>query len=141
MKALGEILHPAHEDSVPHLAGFVAGHARSAGFPDQRVREIELSLKEAISNILRFSCSDGDCEIRIICSLDNAGRFALIISDNGKPFNVLLEADPFLTPDAALASDQRPSTKIMKRSIGNIEYKRFENKNILTFIVAAPSTT
>jgi len=141
MKVLGETSHPAREDSVPYLIEFVSEHAKNMGFPDQKLKEIDLSLKEALGNILRFSCVDEHFEIRIVCSLDNAGRFVLIISDNGEPFNVFLEADPFLTPDAASASDQRPSTKIMKRFIGNIEYKRFENKNILTFIVQAPSTT
>lgn len=139
MKVLGETSHPAHEDSVPYLIEFVSEHAKNLGFPDQKVREIDLSLREALSNILRFSCGDGHYELRIVCSLDNAGRFVLIISDNGEPFNMLLESDPFLTPDAALASDQKPSTKIMKRLIKNIEYKRFENKNVLTFTVPAMS--
>lgn len=139
MKVLGETIHPAHEDSVPLLAEFVAEHAKNTGFPDQRMREIDLSLKEALSNILRFSCGDGDYEIRISCVLDNAGRFVIIISDNGGPFNVLFETDTFLASDVASASDQRPSMKVMKRFIGNIEYKRFENKNVLTFIVQAPS--
>jgi len=141
MKVLGETSHPAREDSVPYLVEFVSEHAKNTGFPDQRLREIDLSLKEALGNILRFPCGDGDYEIRIACVLDNAGRFVIIISDNGVPFNVLLETDAFLASDVALASDQRPSMKVMKRFIGNIEYKRFENKNILTFIVQAPSTT
>ena len=139
MNVLGETTHPAHEDSIPLLAEFVSIHAKNTGFPDQKLREIDLSLKEALGNIIHFPCSNGDYEIRVSCVLDNAGRFVIIISDNGVPFNVLLETDAFLASDVALASDQKPSMKIMKRFIGNIEYKRFENKNILTFIVQSPS--
>jgi anti-sigma regulatory factor (Ser/Thr protein kinase) len=140
VKVLGETTHPAHEDSIPLLAEFVSGHAKDTGFTDQRLEEIDLSLKEALDNIIHFPCSDGDCEIHLSCVLDNAGRFVIIISDNGVPFNVLFETDTFLASDAVSASDRKPSMKLMKRYIGNIEYKRYENKNILTFIVRTPSS-
>jgi len=141
MEPLGEISRPANEGSVPDLAEFISERMKDSGFPDQRIQEIVLSMKEAIGNILRFSCGGGDREVQLACSLDNAGRFAITISDNGGPFNMLLEADTFLTPDDALTSGQRPSTKVMKRFIGNIEYKRSENRNVLSFIFQAPSTT
>ncbi len=139
MEALGEISRPANEGSVPDLAEFISEHMKNSGFPDQRIQEIVLSMKEAIGNILRFSCGGGDCELHIACSLDNTGKLVITISDNGRPFNMLIEADPFLTPDDVLTADGRPSTKVMKRFIGNIECKRYEGKNIIAFTIQPPA--
>jgi len=141
MEPLGEISRPAKEDSIPDLIAFISEHMKDSGFPDQRMQEIMLSMKEAIGNILRFSCGGGDCEIQIACSLDNAGKLVITISDNGRPFNMLIESDPFLTPDDILTTNGRPSTKVMKRSVGNIECKRYEGKNIIAFTIQKPPAT
>ncbi|HOE18486.1 MAG TPA: ATP-binding protein [Syntrophorhabdaceae bacterium] len=139
MEALGEISRPANAGSVNDFAEFVSEHLKDSGFSDQRTQEVVLSMKEALGNILRFSCSGGDYIIEIACSLDNMGKLVITINDNGKPFNMLIESDPFLTPDDALTTDERPSTKIMKRSVGNIECKRYEDKNITTFTLQPPA--
>jgi anti-sigma regulatory factor (Ser/Thr protein kinase) len=129
-----EITQPARIDSIPVLVEFASAHARETGFHDKIVSDIGDAVEEALHNITRFACCEGIGDITISCSIhDNSALFINII-DTGTPFNMLLastfpEAEDFLEPG------QKPSTKLMKRAIKNIEYKRDANRNILIFIV------
>ena len=130
-----EITVSARADSVAVLIEFVSTHAWECGFQDDAIVKINLAVEEALDNILYFACSNGEGEIRISCSIHNSGALQINIADTGKPFNVLLsgtfpEADDFTEPG------RKPSTKVMKKVIKNVEYRREIDKNVLIFIVS-----
>jgi anti-sigma regulatory factor (Ser/Thr protein kinase) len=130
-----EITVSARADSVAALIEFVSTHAWECGFQDEAINKINLAVKEALDNILYFACSNGEGEIRIVCSIHNSGALQINIADTGKPFNVLLsgtfpEADDFTEPG------RKPSTKVMKKVIKNVEYRREIDRNVLIFIVS-----
>ncbi len=133
---LGEALFPAEMGSVDSSIEFAADHARRRGFTVDRIEEIKKVLNEALRNIIRFAFENASGEIKVSCNLDKFGKFVLAIVDSGKPFNMLLEDDPFigsLNPDT---HGPRLSTKTMKRFSSNIEYKRLENRNHLIITLA-----
>jgi anti-sigma regulatory factor (Ser/Thr protein kinase) len=133
-----EITQPALADAIPTLVEFVSTHAWEAGFEDERIREIGLAVEEALQNIVSFACADGTGEIRITCDVRDSGALIIEIVDTGAPFNMLLvgtfpEAEDFFEPGKA------PSTKIMKKAIKDIEYRRGSDRNTLVFTVTPDS--
>ena len=129
-----EITKPARSDMIPDLVEFVSKHAWEAGFDDEKIRQINLAVEEALGNIVQFACCDGKSEITISCSVHDSGAIIIHITDTGVPFNMLIassfpEAGDFAKPG------QIPSTKMMKKGIGNIEYRRAANRNMLIFTI------
>ena len=135
-QVLGEEMLPAETGSIEKFIEFASKHARLHGFTDNRINEIREVLTEALSNIIQFTFDDSKGEIKVSCNVDKFGKFVLAIVDSGKPFNMLLEDDPFigsLNPDPR---GPRLSTKRIKRFSSNIEYKRLENRNHLIITLA-----
>ncbi|HOV90894.1 MAG TPA: ATP-binding protein [Syntrophorhabdaceae bacterium] len=135
MEILGEVKKPAVIESLIPLMGFVENHIGFMNFKDEQCKDICLAVEEALKNTLYHGNFTGDTEITITFRLDNLGRFQIVISDHGAPFNMLL-AD-VLPEEYGHVKGDKPSisTKVMKRVIKDIEYKRIENKNVLTFTV------
>lgn len=133
---LGEHTGEARMESIGDFVSFAASHARDRQFTDERIEEIRRVLVEALSNIINFTFGEGPGEIRVSCNLDKFGKFVLAIVDSGKPFNMLLEDDPFIGAMESPSDSPRPTTKTIKRFSSNIEYKRLENRNHLIITLA-----
>ncbi len=135
MEILGEIKRPAVVESLMPLMDFVENQIGFMNFKDEHIKNICLAVEEALKNTLYHGKFSGDTEITITFRLDNLGRFQIVISDHGAPFNMLL-AD-VLPEEYGDSKGDKPSisTKVIKRVIKDIEYKRIENKNVLTFTI------
>ena len=129
-----EITKPARLDVIPALVEFVSTHAWEAGFDDEKIGLINLAVEEALGNIVRFACCEGESEITISCNVHESGAIIIHITDTGVPFNMLI-ASSFPEAGDFAKQGQIPSTKMMKKGIGNIEYRRAANKNMLIFTV------
>lgn len=133
---LGEEILPAETGSIEKFIDFASEHARMRGFSDNRINEIREVLTEALGNIINFTFDDSKGEIKVSCNVDKFGKFVLAVVDSGKPFNMLLEDDPFIGSLNPVAGESRLTTKRMKRFSSNIEYKRLENRNHLIITLA-----
>jgi anti-sigma regulatory factor (Ser/Thr protein kinase) len=98
--------------------------------------QITRVLREALTNIITFTFDDAPGEMKVSCNIDKFGKFVLAIVDSGKPFNMLLEDDPFIGSLGPTTDTPRLTTKTMKRFSSNIEYKRLENRNHLIITLA-----
>ena len=129
-----EIKEHAGAEAVPLLLDFVSRHAWEAGFDEEKIKQISLAVEEVLGNILQFACCEGENDITINFSVHDSGACIISIIDTGKPFNMLI-ASSF--PEAGDFAEQGkiPSTKIVKKFIGNIEYRRDVNRNILILTV------
>ncbi|HOW53020.1 MAG TPA: ATP-binding protein [Syntrophorhabdaceae bacterium] len=135
-QVLGEYTGEAKTASIDTFIEFAASHARDRQFTGDRIDEIDRVLREVLTNIINFTFDRGPGEIKVSCNLDKFGKFVLAIVDSGKPFNMLLEDDPFIGAMEAANDKPRPTTRTMKRLSSNIEYKRLENKNHLIITLA-----
>lgn len=135
-QVLGETAHPAETGSIDTFIEFASKHARARGFADSRIDEIKKVLGEALRNIVQFTFDKSPGEIKVSCNIDKFGKFVLAIIDSGKPFNMLLEDDPFIGSLNPGPAAPHPSTKTIKRFSSNIEYKRLENRNHLVITLA-----
>jgi anti-sigma regulatory factor (Ser/Thr protein kinase) len=129
-----ELTKPALADEIPTLVKFVSTHAWEAGFEDERIREIGRAVEEALRNIVQFSCADGTGEIRISCEVHDSGALLITIVDTGKPFNMLL-VETFPETKDFFEPGRTPSTRIIKKVIKNIEYRRGSDRNTLVFTI------
>jgi serine/threonine-protein kinase RsbW len=136
MGMLGELSTTADVGSVEEIVEFVAGHARSLGFSDQKTVQLSSAVTEAMQNIIDHAYHGTPGEVHVSCKEDQGGRFVITISDSAEPLNVLLGDDPWPSQHAGKAPSKGPSTALMKRFAGNIEYRRMDGKNMLTFTIA-----
>jgi len=135
-EVLGEETLAAEIGFIDKFIEFATEHARRRGFADNRIDEIKKVLSEALRNVIQFTFDDSPGEIKVSCNIDKFGKFVLAIVDSGKPFNMLLEDDPFINSLNPDPQGPRLSTKTMKRFSSNIEYKRLENRNHLIITLA-----
>ena len=133
-----EIIQPALTDAIPTLVEFVSSHAWEAGFGDARIREIGLAVEEALQNIVTFACPDGTGEIRMSCDVHESGALIITIVDTGVPFNMLL-AGTFPETEDFFEPAKTPSTRVMKKVIQNIEYRRGSDRNTLVCTITPTS--
>ena len=135
-QVLGEYTSEATMGSVDGFIEFACTHARQREFMDDRIDEIKRVLREALTNIIAFTFDSAPGDIKVSCNLDKFGKFVLAIVDSGKPFNMLLEDDPFIGSLEPTPGAPRLTTKTLKRFSSNIEYKRLENRNHLIITLA-----
>ncbi|MCX8023258.1 MAG: ATP-binding protein [Syntrophorhabdaceae bacterium] len=131
---IDEMTMPARESSIPALVKFVGAHVKECGFGEKRVQEIELATEEALKNIVEFACSGRDGEIKISCVTHDSGALIINIIDNGAPFNMLL-AGAFPETEDFFEPGRVPSTKLIKKAIKNIEFRRGPDTNTLVFTI------
>jgi anti-sigma regulatory factor (Ser/Thr protein kinase) len=133
-EVITDLLERSSMEAIPRMVDFILEHAREAGFEKGRIADIGAAIEEAFTNIVTFSCPEGEGDIKISCTIHEMGSLIVNIVDTGKPFNMLF----FTTfPEVEGEEDKarRPSTAVMKRVLKNIEYRRDANRNILIFTV------
>lgn len=133
---IGEIARPAQMAAVPDLLKFVASIERQEGFGDDRIKEIETALREALVIIVESAKKETSGDIVVTCKHDHWGKFVIVISDTGEPFNILLADVVFFGEKSPVDEGRRDSARLIKRMIDNIEQKRADETNILTFTVS-----
>ena len=133
---LGEMSRPAAMAALPQFFDFVASIERQEGFSDERIKQIESALKAALENVVTRAYRSRSGEIKITCRHDPWGKLLIIITDTGEPVNILLGDVVFAGEEPGGDEKMRASARLLKRMIDNIEYKRVEQENTLTFFVS-----
>ena len=94
--------------------------------------KIELSIEEAVENVVQYAYEGGIGWLEAGTSLDNQSLILTIeLRDAGVPFNPLEKADP----DITLAADERPvgglGIYLCKSMMDRISYRYEDGNNIL----------
>lgn len=129
---------PARLDSLPHGLALVVQYATAAGFPPQRVLEIELAVEEALANICLYAYPDHSGEVEVHCRQHEARHLLIEIIDSGIPFDILARPAPDFTVDAA----QRPlgglGIPFIRALMDHTTYHREGARNILRLMALLP---
>ncbi len=133
---IGEISRSAAPSAVPELMEFVATIERQEGFSTERTEEIGKALKEALHVVITKAYGGKGGEVKIACRHDAWGKLVIIIVDSGAPLNILLSDAVFPGEEPMGDATLRASARLIKRVIDNIEYKRVDNENTLSFFVS-----
>ncbi len=132
---LGEIRRPANMDSLPDLVEFVGSIERQQNLSEKRIEEVGTALREAVANVVQHAYKGRDGEIAIACRLDYWGKLLIQVTDKGDPFNILIADVSFGGEEDPMDAKKKASARLIKRLVDNIEYKRVEQMNVLTFTV------
>ena len=129
------ITFPARIDSLPRALALVVECVTAAGFPPQRVMEIELAVEEALANICLYAYPESSGEVEIRCTQDATRHLVIELIDAGIPFDMLARPAPDFTVDAA----QRPigglGIPLIRALMDNATYHREGARNILRLTV------
>lgn len=104
------------------------------GFPEKRIREIELAAEEALVNIFQHAYPEGDAgDVLMECNLDAGGEQLIIrFLDTGIAFDNAAIAEPDLTLDL----EERPVGGLgfffMQTMVDEVTSTREGETNILT---------
>lgn len=133
---IAEMARPGRTEVIPELIEFIEGVERDQGFPQERIEEIRVALHEAFKNVLENSYCSKSGDIQVTCKHDPWGKFMIVISDSGDPSNPLLADIVFAGEDEPVDQKKKASSRVIKKMIDNVEYKRVDSMNVLTFSVA-----
>jgi serine/threonine-protein kinase RsbW len=124
----------ANLENLEKLQKFIANFASTQGYSDKRILEIELSCEEALVNIINYAYpNEGRGDVEINCKIDQEGGFIIELIDSGQPFDPNSPPDPDIKENI---SDRRIGglgNVLIKKFVDEIKYKRYQNKNVLTF--------
>ncbi len=123
-------------ENLEHLIKFVSDCANKQGIDRKRIIEIEISTEEALVNIFNYAYQNVDGDVAIICKSDEKDEFVIEIEDSGVPFNLLSLKEPDTTLDISERSIGGLGIFLMKKLMDDVQYKREEDRNVLTMVVS-----
>lgn len=119
---------PNH-DQLELIPAAVEEFAERDNWPPDLVFKLNLVLEELGVNIVNYSGATGDIEISLA---SDSERVTVEISDNGRPFNPLLDQD---TPDVSAPLGDRPigglGIHLVRSMMDELRYSREDGKNKL----------
>ena len=138
MPPMTAITLPARIDSLPRGLALVVECATAAGFPPQRVMEIELAVEEALANICLYAYPTSDGEVEVRCMQDGTRRFSIELIDAGIPFDMLARPAPDFMVDVAQRQIGGLGIPLIRTLMDNATYHREGARNILRLTALLP---
>jgi serine/threonine-protein kinase RsbW len=129
-----EITSAARIEHLERLIDFVADQAETAGFPIQRIKEIELAAEEVLVNIFSYAYPGREGDVWMECRAEDDFRLVLEISDNGAPFNILDLPDPDVSADISDRNVGGLGVFFVKEMADEARYRREGDRNVLMLI-------
>ena len=123
---------PAVWSAFGQLILFIIDYAKSKGFEDQIVWELELIADEILTNIIRYAYPQGVGMIEVNCCYEASKGLVIEINDYGIPFSPLTYPTPDCTLDINSIQTNGFGIYIVRCLLDDIAYKREGNMNCLT---------
>ena len=129
-----ELKVEADHENMQKVQDFVKGELeQSPGLSHKDLLQIHMVIDEIFGNIVAYAYEDGRGDVVILVDYDKTqGTVMLVFTDEGKPYNPLLNEDP----DIKLSADERTAGGLgifmAKNTMDEIDYENRDGKNILT---------
>jgi serine/threonine-protein kinase RsbW len=121
-------------ENLNSMIDFIKDGARSKGFDEKKINQVQLAAEEVLVNIINYAYPDKNGEIEIILKPEENKGFVVEVIDSGIAYNPLLRPDP----DVNLPMEKREigglGVYLLRKLMDKVSYKRENNSNILTFI-------
>jgi serine phosphatase RsbU (regulator of sigma subunit)/anti-sigma regulatory factor (Ser/Thr protein kinase) len=126
---------PARLETLADFLAFVAERSAASGFSATRTGEVQLTVEEAVVNIVRhaYPHEPGDIELR--WRAGDAGRVTIEIEDTGVPFDIRSVPAPDLQADLADRRVGGLGVFFIMNLVDEVDYKRDGDKNVLTLVL------
>jgi anti-sigma regulatory factor (Ser/Thr protein kinase) len=117
---------------LERLHPFLEEIGQKIGVSKKCIFETNLTLEEVFSNIVSYGFDDqADHHIKITVT-SGRGSFKVCVEDDGRPFNPLKAGKPDLDYDLNHCEPGGLGIHLIKHLMDDIQYKRHQNKNVLT---------
>lgn len=132
-KEIAKKKFPAELDKLYEMMEFALAVAKELCFSKRNFSKLELSLEEALVNIITYGYLEEEGFITIICELRSSGAFAVILEDEGIVFNPIDREHKLPIPTDG---SQRGGYGIyfIVELMDEVLYERVFNKNRLILI-------
>ena len=136
METVLTLTSPAELSQLPAFIDAVKKAAESSGVPPETIFDIELTLEEALVNIINYAYEGKQGEIGVVCKAGNRS-FSIEITDAGKAFDMTFLPPPDLSADVADRKIGGLGIYFIKKLANQVTSRREGEKNILvmTFFV------
>lgn len=126
-------------DDITRATGWLGDLADAQDWPDDLRFGLELSLEEALTNVISYGFSGHHVtpHIRIECWRLPQGRVAVRLVDNGIPYDPTSTAEPIVPASIEEARIGGHGVQLMRHFLETLSYAREAGENRLT-MVAAP---
>lgn len=127
-------------DAIAEATSWLSELAEEEGWPQSVSFGLELSLEEALTNVVSygFKSVSHDPEIRLECYGLPDGRVVVRILDNGVAFDPTQLKEPEAAASLEEAKIGGHGVQLMRRFLESLAYERVDGQNRLT-LVAAPA--
>lgn len=127
-------------DDITEATSWLADLAESEGWPQAMRFGLELSLEEALTNVVSygFAAVDHPPSIRVECYRLPGGRVALRLIDNGiafDPTSIMAPAQPASIEEATIGGH---GVQLMRHFLESLAYSREGHENHLTLVAGPP---
>jgi len=117
-------------ENLPEFIKFVSEKAKSFGFSEEKISDIELATEEVVTNIFNYAYKGPIEDVEITCKhIEN--KFIIEIVDTGIPFNILDYQDPKFGNELSEVNIGGLGVYMVKKLMNGVQYCREANKNIL----------
>jgi serine/threonine-protein kinase RsbW len=128
------IVLAAKIENLESMLEFITAQARTLGFDDKRINQIQLASEELLINIINYAYPDKNGEIEITCRPKQAKGLEVEIADSGIPFNPLTQPQPDINAPLEDRKIGGLGIHLVRNTMDGVNYKRQGGRNILTFI-------
>ena len=123
---------PNDIETIPQLNEFIDSVAEEVGLEMSLTMSLNLALEEAVVNVMEYAYPEGqkgDVEIEVTADQE---WMTFVIADTGIAFDPTMKEDA----DTTLSAEERPigglGIFLVRQLMDVIDYKRQDNKNVLT---------
>ncbi|MDI4665234.1 ATP-binding protein [Xanthobacter autotrophicus] len=130
----------ARIDDITKATGWLGALAEAEAWPQATRFALELSLEEALTNVVSYGFRDSDAvpRIRIECHRLPEGRIAVRLIDNGVPFDPTTIAEPEVPASIEDARIGGHGIQLMRNFLESLAYAREGGENHLTLVAGRP---
>ena len=127
-----EIRLPAKLESLEKFLEFISGLAKGKGFPEHKVKEIELATEEVLVNIFSYAYHERPGDVEITDKKNEDDKLVLKIRDYGRPFDPLSLSEPEFTAHVSDRKTGGLGIFFIREMADDVRYHRDGDANILT---------
>jgi serine/threonine-protein kinase RsbW len=125
---------PAKLENLEEAINFIKEGARSLGFDDRKISQIQLASEEVLVNIINYAYAGKDGNIEITYTPKNSKALEIEIVDWGIPFNLLEQPSPDISAPIENRKIGGLGIYLVRNTMDEVNYKRYEDRNSLTLI-------
>src|SRR5687768_11438505 len=106
--------------------------AREFGIPVRALTQLQVALDEVVSNVIKYSWSDGGQHEFLVRITVQPGRVDLEIFDDGGEFDPVTAPSPGRAPKGRLPRPGGLGIQMIRRLVDHFTYERIDGRNHTT---------